>query len=148
MKIATGLTLVGIGAILAFAVRVSPPGLNINIAGWVIMLTGVAGVLIRLIRVRASGWVRRRAVVRKGASAPVASEVEIDVSGEVPYPEYVLRDPAAVASAILRDAELNGAAEDDPQAAAGYPADGWADPASVSLEELLEGPPGPGSRPR
>jgi len=72
MKVTTGLTLVGIGAILAFA------------------------------------------VLRKDASAPVAGEVEIDVSGEVPYPEYVLRDPAAVASAILRNAELNGAAADDP----------------------------------
>ena len=67
MKTATGLTLLAVGAILAFAVRTSPPGLNINIVGWVIMLTGVAGFLLPR---RASGWVRRRVLVRKGQPGP------------------------------------------------------------------------------
>jgi hypothetical protein len=90
---------------------------------------------------------------------PAADETgatgEIDptgATGGIAYPEYVLRDPAAVASAILRDAELAGTADDDLQTVAdltaGDPADDWADPAPVSIEELLEGRAGPGSRPK
>lgn len=143
MKTATGLTMLAVGAILAFAVSASPPGLNLNIAGWVVMLTGAAGILIPP---RASGWLRRHVFVRKSPGTPAAGE-----TGETAYPEYVLRDPAAVASAILRDAELAGTLDDDLQTgadlAAGDPADDWADPAPVSLEELLEGRAGPGRRP-
>jgi hypothetical protein len=62
MRTATGLTLVAIGAILAFAVRTSPSFLNLQIAGWVIMLTGVAGMFIPR---RGSGWLRRRIIVRR-----------------------------------------------------------------------------------
>jgi hypothetical protein len=156
MKTATGLTMLAVGAILAFAVSASPPGLNLNIAGWVIMLTGAAGILLPS---RASGWLRRHVLVRKSPGVPAADETgatgEIDptgATGGIAYPEYVLRDPAAVASAILRDAELAGTADDDLQTVAdltaGDPADDWADPAPVSIEELLEGRAGPGSRPK
>ena len=144
MKTATGLTLLAGGAILAFAVRTSPPGLNLNIAGWVVMLTGVAGFLVPR---RTSGWLRRRVLVRGSTGVPVAGEI-----GDMPYPQYVLRDPAALASAILRDAELAGDPADDPQTVAGPSAgirvDGWADPAPVPLDELLDGRAGPGRRPR
>lgn len=142
MKTATGLTLLAGGAILAFAVRASPPGLNLNIAGWVVMLTGVAGFLVPR---HASGWLRRRVMVRRSTGGPVAGE-----NGDMPYPQYVLRDPAALASAILRDAELAGDPDDDPPTVAGPPAgirvDGWADPAPVPLDELLDGRAGPGRR--
>jgi hypothetical protein len=46
MRTGTGLTVVAIGAILAFAVTSSPSFFNIQIAGWVIMLTGVAGMVL------------------------------------------------------------------------------------------------------
>jgi hypothetical protein len=46
MRTGTGLTVVAIGAILAFAVNSSPSFLSIQIAGWVIMLTGVAGMVL------------------------------------------------------------------------------------------------------
>jgi len=62
MRTATGLTLVAIGAILAFAIRTSPSFLNLQVAGWVIMLTGVAGVFIPR---RRSGGLRRRIVVQR-----------------------------------------------------------------------------------
>ena len=168
MKTATGLTLVAIGAILAFAVSVSPPGVNINIVGWIVMLTGVAGFLIPR---RASSWLRSRVLVRTGSGAPGSGVPGISGSGgpaggqaadqadphyvqaaDQADPHYVLRDPAALASAILRDAELAGIPDDDPQAGAGRPAgirvDGWADPAPVPLDELLEGRAGHGRRPR
>ena len=62
MRTATGLVLIAFGAILAFAVRSSPSFLNLQIAGWVIMLTGIAGLLVPR---RGYGWLRRRVVVRR-----------------------------------------------------------------------------------
>lgn len=144
MKTATGLTLLAGGAILAFAVRASPPGLNLNTAGWVVMLTGVAGFLLPR---RASGWLRSRVMARRSTGGQVAGQI-----GDMPYPQYVLRDPAALASAILRDAELAGDPDDDPPTvadpSAGIRVDGWADPAPVPLDELLDGRAGRGGRPR
>jgi len=165
MKTATGLTLVAIGAILAFAVSVSPPGVNINIVGWIVMLTGVAGFLIPR---RASSWLRSRVLERHGSGVPGSGMPGSGMpgsgmpgisgsggpaagqDGDLAYPQYVLRDPAALASAILRDAELAGIPDDDPQTGAGLSAgirvDGWADSPAVPLDELLEGRAGPGRR--
>jgi hypothetical protein len=122
MKIATGLTLLAVGAIFAFAVRTSPPGVNIHTVGWVIMLTGVAGILLPG---RASGWLRRaRITVRRNlAEQAFGRRDRAGHSDRDSYPPYVLRDPAALASAILKDAELAGrahragTAQDDAQAA-------------------------------
>ncbi len=135
MKIATGLTLLAVGAILAFAVRTNPPALNIHTVGWVIMLTGVAGILLPA---RASGWLRRR-VVRRTAAAGQALPGETDDG-----PSYVLHDPAVLASAILQDAGLASAADDDQPAAPTAPqAAGPADDATAgpagTLDDLLEG---------
>jgi hypothetical protein len=63
MRTATGLALVAIGAILAFAVTSHPSFLNLQVAGWVIMLTGIAGMIVPR---RGYGWLRRRVVVRRG----------------------------------------------------------------------------------
>jgi len=46
MKTGTGLALVAIGAILAFAVTANTSFLNLNIAGWVLMVIGVLGLAI------------------------------------------------------------------------------------------------------
>lgn len=144
MKIATGLTLLAVGAIFAFAVRTNPPGLNIHTVGWVIMLTGMAGILLPA---RASGWLRRRVVLRKAAAGAATSETD-----DGRYPSYVLHDPAVLASAILQDAELAGAADDDQQTAPTAPLaavelddDAAAGP-SGTLDDLLEGR--TGQRPR
>ena len=65
MKTATGLTLIALGAILAFAVTGHPPWLNVQAVGWVIMLTGLTGLLLS-----GSGYAAvRRRVVRKRTSA-------------------------------------------------------------------------------
>ena len=179
MKTATGLTLLAVGAILAFAVRTSPPGLNINIVGWVIMLTGAAGFLLPR---RASGWMRRRVLVRNGPAGPASGDTrhplddasyplddsypldgashlqngasysmdapsypENDVSfptDDTSYPQYVLRDPAELAAAILRDAELAGTPDDGAPTAAGltavHPNGGWADAEPVPFDELQD----------
>lgn len=60
MKTATALTVVAIGAILAFAVTAQPSFFSFHVAGWVLMLTGIAGALIPR---RSYGWLRRRLVL-------------------------------------------------------------------------------------
>jgi hypothetical protein len=93
MRTASGLTLIALGAILAFAVKGHPSWLNIQVVGWVIMLTGVAGMVIPR---RGYGWLRRRMVLRRGpGGAPVVSNVE-----EKRYPPYVMLNPG---SSVLTD---------------------------------------------
>jgi len=70
MKTATALTLVAVGAILAFAITAEPPGFSFHVAGWVLMLTGVAGALLPR---RGYCWLRRR-VVLSGAGRPVPAD--------------------------------------------------------------------------
>src|SRR5215472_1288240 len=61
MRTATGLALIAIGAILAFAITASPSFLNLQVAGWILILTGVAGLFVPR---RGYGWLRRRVVRR------------------------------------------------------------------------------------
>jgi hypothetical protein len=62
MRTAPGLALIAIGAIFAFAITGSPAWINLQVAGWVLILTGVAAILIPR---RGYGWLRRRVVVRR-----------------------------------------------------------------------------------
>ncbi len=62
MKTGWGLALLCIGAILAFAVNANTSVFNWNIAGWVIMIVGVIGLLIPR---RGYAWVGRRLSVRQ-----------------------------------------------------------------------------------
>jgi disulfide bond formation protein DsbB len=61
MKTATSLALVAIGAIFAFAITRSPSFLNLQVVGWVLMLTGAIGAVIPR---RGYGWLRRSMVVK------------------------------------------------------------------------------------
>ena len=56
MKTAPALALIAADAILAFAVHAHPGFFSFQTAGWVIMLTGIAGLVIPR---RGYGWVRR-----------------------------------------------------------------------------------------
>ncbi len=71
MKTATALTVMAIGAILAFAVTAQPSFFSFHIAGWVLMLTGIAGVAIPR---RGYGWLRRRLVLN---TAGQRKEIEL-----------------------------------------------------------------------
>jgi hypothetical protein len=73
MRTATGLALIAIGAILAFAVTTSPSFLNLQVVGWILILTGVAGMLVPR---RGYGWLRRRVVVRRPRGAAVEANGE------------------------------------------------------------------------
>jgi hypothetical protein len=85
MRTATGLSLIAIGAILALAVTSQPSFINLHVAGFVIALTGVAGLLIPR---RGYGWLRRRVTVRRGGRARVTQVEE-------PMPPYVALNPGA-----------------------------------------------------
>ena len=86
MKTGTGLALVAIGAILAFAVTANTSFLNLNIAGWVLMVIGVLGLAIPR---RGYAWVGRRLFVRQARWRP-----RNRVAEQVIYPSYVNRNPA------------------------------------------------------
>lgn len=60
MKTATSLTLVAIGAILAFAVTAQPSFFSFHTAGWVLIVIGILGAVVPR---RGYGWLRRRLVL-------------------------------------------------------------------------------------
>jgi hypothetical protein len=60
MKTATSLTLLAIGAILAFAVTAHPSFFSFRVAGWVLMVIGAVGAVLPR---RGSSWLRRRVVL-------------------------------------------------------------------------------------
>jgi Domain of unknown function (DUF6458) len=62
MKTATSLTLVAVGAIIAFAITAHVAFLNLQVTGWIFILTGVAGAIIT----RSSRLRLRRTPVAKG----------------------------------------------------------------------------------
>ncbi len=93
MKTATGLTLLAIGAILAFAVTTNTSVFNLHIAGVVIMLTGLAGLLIPR---RSYSWLNRQLVQRRTRTWPNGTMVE---TRETSYPPYVVTNPNAEAPA-------------------------------------------------
>jgi hypothetical protein len=88
MRTASCLTLIAVGAIFTFAVTAHPGFLNLQIAGVVIMATGVAGLLLR--RRGQQGWLRRRIILRRGPRGPVVGRVD-----ETRLPPYVTLNPGA-----------------------------------------------------
>ena len=86
MKTGTGLALIAIGAILAFAVTANTSFLNLNTAGWVLIVIGALGLAIPR---RGYAWVGRRLFVRQARRRPRSRIAE-----EVIYPTYVNRNPA------------------------------------------------------
>ena len=100
MRTASCLTLIAIGAIFTFAVTAHPSFLNLQIAGVVIMVTGVAGLLLP--RRGQQGWLRRRTILRRGLRGPVVGRVD-----ETRLPPYVMLNPGASAG------EGNGAQPGD-----------------------------------
>ena len=73
MKTSASLTIAALGGILAFAVRTNLPWFSFELAGWVLLLTGLAGLILPG---KGRGRLRRRLVTRRGAGEPVVTEEE------------------------------------------------------------------------
>jgi hypothetical protein len=85
MKTGTGLAVIAIGAILAFAVTTNTSVLNLHTVGWVLMVVGIIGLAVPR---RGYAWISRRLFVRQ-ARWRRGKRVE-----EVIYPTYDSRNPA------------------------------------------------------
>ena len=67
MNIGASIFLLVVGAILAFAVNVTTHGLNVNIVGVILMITGATGILMSLLSWNSRApWYRRRRVIIPG----------------------------------------------------------------------------------
>jgi hypothetical protein len=66
MKLGSGLALICVGAILAFAVTTNTSVFNLHTAGWVLMLIGLVGLLLPN---RTYGWLGQRLTVRRSYPA-------------------------------------------------------------------------------
>jgi Domain of unknown function (DUF6458) len=84
MRTGTGLTLLAIGAMLAFAVTTNTSVFNLHIAGVVLMLTGIAALLLTS---RSRAWLNRRLVQRRIRRSRNGMVVETQ---ETTYPPYVV----------------------------------------------------------
>ncbi len=79
MKTGMGLVLIGIGAILAFAVTTNTSVFNLHTAGYVLMVIGIIGIAVPR---RGYGWVGQRLTVRQ---TRLRSGRRVE---EVNYPNY------------------------------------------------------------
>jgi hypothetical protein len=108
MKTATALTLVAIGAILAFAVRWEPRLLNLDVAGWVLMVVGSIGLVVPR---RRYGWLRKR-TVRRGSPGKQQVDIE-EVTVEPAEPKYSpLIAPGGIDTSL--DGSLSESTVDEP----------------------------------
>jgi hypothetical protein len=87
-KIATGLTLIIIGAILAFAVTTNTSVFNLHVAGFVFILAGLAAMLIPQKNYTS---VSKRLVTRRSRTWPSGSSVSS--TQEIELPPYVTINP-------------------------------------------------------
>jgi peptidoglycan/LPS O-acetylase OafA/YrhL len=94
MSIGVGIFLMVLGAILAFAVEATTPGINLNILGIILLLTGLIAVLYSLVFwSNLSPWGRRRSVARRRRT--VVEERPVRVVEERPV-EVVKERPVEV----------------------------------------------------
>jgi hypothetical protein len=104
MRTGIGLAFIGLGAILAFAVKGSPSFLNLHTVGWVLMIIGLVGLVVPR---RTYGWLGRRIIRR---TYPGGQVIE-----EVPVPPYTAVNPGTQRidaglgpePTLLEDAEID-----------------------------------------
>jgi hypothetical protein len=96
MRTAIGLVILAAGAILTFAVSAHVPGINLRIAGVIIILTGIAELITPA---RATHWLRRH-----GQADDAPGEPPVQAAQDAAYPAYLLQDPAVLAAEVLNGA--------------------------------------------
>ncbi len=88
MELGVALLLFAVGAIFAFAVRVSTPVINLHIVGYVLMAISVVGAYLAR---RGPTWVRRVIVIPRRRRLARIEEVD-----QTAYPPYVKENPNAL----------------------------------------------------
>jgi hypothetical protein len=133
MKTATGLTVIALGAVLAFAVNGHPWFLNLQIVGWILMAVGIIGLVVPR---RGYGWLRRQMVVRRGTDGrPVIG------MRQKRYPPYIMINPAAAGVAGESEAEATARM---PEMPTDSPAQSWSEsettvvPDKETVEEFFQ----------
>ncbi len=132
MKTASGLTLIALGAVLAFAVNGHPWFLNLQICGWILMIIGVIGLVIPR---RGYGWLRRQVVVRRGPGGQQAAGIQQERD-----PRYIMISPpaAGVAGSTGNASPGMPRMAASSEAASGAAADATAVPDQETVEELFQ----------
>jgi Domain of unknown function (DUF6458) len=123
MKTATGLTLIALGAVLAFAVNGHPWFLNLQIVGWILMVIGLIGMLVPR---RGYGWLRRQVVTMRGPDGR-----RVVGTRQKKYPPYIMINPAAAGVAgdtVAETAEM-------PEMPASTERESWADADTTIVPE-------------
>jgi hypothetical protein len=95
MRTAVSIAVIAAGAILALAVSATVPGINLRLAGVIIIAAGIAVLLAPLSP--AADWLRPRRGDPGQAPAP---RVPADPDAEA-YAAYLLQDPAVLAAEVL-----------------------------------------------
>ena len=95
MRTATGLTVVAVGAILAFAVTAHPSFLNIQVVGWILIITGVCGLVIPR---RGRGWLRRSVLVK---GSPDYTDADLRAQARRPVAPSLLQGSGSAGSAMV-----------------------------------------------
>ena len=97
MRTAASIAVIAAGAILALAVSARVPGVNLRLAGVIVIAAGIAVLLAP--PAPAADWLRRRQGRTDPARSPAPpSPAEPD---EDDYPAYLLQDPAVLAAEVL-----------------------------------------------
>jgi hypothetical protein len=85
MSVGVGIFLMALGAIMAFAMQATTPGINVHTLGIILLVIGVVVVLYSLwFGSKLSAWGRRRIVVRRRT---VVEERPVEVVEEDPLDE-------------------------------------------------------------
>jgi hypothetical protein len=122
MRTAVAIAVIAAGAILALAVSARVPGINLRLAGVIVIAAGLAVLLAP--PSPAADWLRRRRGLPAGqAPAPRALADPDDEA----YPAYLLQDPAVLAAEVLN----------------GIRADSWAQPSAAGPSSTGPATPGP-----
>jgi hypothetical protein len=132
MRTPAAIAVIAAGAILSLAVSARVPGVNLRLAGVIIVAAGIAVLLAP--PSPAADWLRRR----RGHVAPAGLSPAPPVPGdhdEDGYAAYLLQDPAVLAAEVLN----------------GIRSDTWAQPAAApppASTSPSAAPPAPGRAPR
>jgi hypothetical protein len=113
MRTPAAIAVIAAGAILSLAVSARVPGVNLRLAGVLIIAAGIAVLLAP--PSPAADWLRRR---REHADPAGLSPTPpaLDEPDEDAYPDYLLQDPAVLAAEVLN----------------GIRSDNWPQPATTS----------------